>query len=80
MDIKFYAADLAAYNNGHLRGVWVEATSDEADMPEKVAAMLTKSPCPGADRWKERSRFFPGIAAAMADQWGGAAQLSARAA
>jgi hypothetical protein len=23
-----------------------------------------------ADRWKERSRFFPGIAAAMADQWG----------
>ena len=24
-----------------------------------------------ADRWKERSRFFPGIAAAMAAQWGG---------
>lgn len=22
------------------------------------------------DRWKERWRFFPGIAAAMADQWG----------
>lgn len=29
---------------------------------------------PGADRWKERSRFFPGVAAAMADQWGNAAQ------
>lgn len=26
---------------------------------------------PSADRWKERSRFFPGIAAAMAAQWGG---------
>ena len=26
---------------------------------------------PGPNRWKERSRFFPGIAAAMADQWGG---------
>jgi hypothetical protein len=26
---------------------------------------------PSADRWKERSRFFPGIAEAMADQWGG---------
>lgn len=26
---------------------------------------------PGPDRWKERSRFFPGVAAAMADQWGG---------
>lgn len=25
---------------------------------------------PGPDRWRERSRFFPGIAAAMADQWG----------
>lgn len=26
---------------------------------------------PGPDRWKERSRFFIGIAEAMADQWGG---------
>jgi hypothetical protein len=25
---------------------------------------------PGPDRWKERSRFFPGVAAAMAKQWG----------
>ncbi|MBX3495680.1 MAG: hypothetical protein KF769_05495 [Parvibaculum sp.] len=32
---------------------------------------------PGPDRWKERSRFFPGIAEAMADQWG---NLEARAA
>ena len=24
---------------------------------------------PGPDRWKERSRTFPGIAAAMAEQW-----------
>ena len=24
---------------------------------------------PGPNRWRERSRFFPGIAAAMADQW-----------
>jgi len=26
---------------------------------------------PGPDRWKERSRLFPGIAAAMAEQWAG---------
>jgi len=26
---------------------------------------------PGPDRWKERSRTFEGIAAAMGDQWGG---------
>jgi hypothetical protein len=25
---------------------------------------------PGPDRWKERSRTMPGIAEAMADQWG----------
>jgi hypothetical protein len=28
---------------------------------------------PGADRAKERSRFFPRMADAMAAQWGGAA-------
>jgi hypothetical protein len=25
---------------------------------------------PSPDRWKERSRTYPGIAAAMAQQWG----------
>jgi hypothetical protein len=25
---------------------------------------------PSPDRWKERSRFYPGVANAMADQWG----------
>jgi hypothetical protein len=25
---------------------------------------------PSADRWRERSRFYAGVAAAMADQWG----------
>ena len=27
---------------------------------------------PGADRWRERSRTLPGVAAAMADQWSSA--------
>lgn len=31
---------------------------------------------PSPDRWKNRSRTFPGIANAMADQWGGLAQRS----
>lgn len=35
---------------------------------------------PGPDRWKERSRFFPGIAEAMADQWGGHALQESQAA
>lgn len=31
---------------------------------------------PGPDRWKERSRTLQGIADAMADQWGGIAQVA----
>ena len=30
---------------------------------------------PGPDRWRERSRTFPGMAAAMAEQWGTAMDL-----
>ena len=32
---------------------------------------------PGPDRWRERSRFFSGIAEAMADQWGREVRLEA---
>lgn len=38
------------------------------ERPAEIAARVHRMP-PGPDRWKERSRFFPGIAAAMADQW-----------
>ena len=38
---------------------------------ERVARVHRMSPSP--NRWRERSRFFPGIARAMADQWGGRA-------
>lgn len=34
---------------------------------------------PGPDRWRERSRFYSGIAAAMADQWGGTVEEAAAA-
>jgi hypothetical protein len=35
---------------------------------------------PGPDRWKERSRTLPGIAAAMAEQWGAHVEAQIRAA
>ena len=35
---------------------------------------------PSADRWKIRSRFYPALAAAMADQWGRAASIKRKAA
>jgi len=31
---------------------------------------------PGPDRWKERSRTLPGVAAAMAEQWGACSPIS----
>lgn len=44
--VKFYAADLAAYNNGRLHGVWIDAESDEETMQAAISAMLRASPCP----------------------------------
>jgi site-specific DNA-cytosine methylase len=41
---------------------------------EGRADRIHKMP-PGPNRWKERSRTFPGIAEAMADQWGDPATL-----
>lgn len=45
-----------------------EADLFAAPAPRERAARVWKEP-PGPDRWKNRSRTFPGIAAAMADQW-----------
>ena len=39
------------------------------EIVEGRAARVHREP-PGPDRWKNRSRTFEGIAAAMADQWG----------
>jgi len=38
-------------------------------LPAKVFQRVHHLP-PSPDRWKERSRTFPGLAQAMADQWG----------
>lgn len=37
---------------------------------DAVSFDLLPSESPGPDRWKERSRMYPGVAEAMADQWG----------
>lgn len=39
------------------------------DIVDGREARVHREP-PGPDRWKERSRTLPGIAAAMAEQWG----------
>ena len=44
-------------------------TPPEAGTPEHKAWSKVHMASPGPNRWKERSRTFPGIAAAMAAQW-----------
>jgi antirestriction protein len=48
-DFKIYVADLAAYNQGILHGVWIDVL--EGDIQEQVNAMLTNSPVEDAEEW-----------------------------
>ena len=48
--IRIYVACLAAYNNGHLHGSWIDVT-DEASIWEAVQAMLFASPIDDAEEW-----------------------------
>ena len=44
IDIRIYVADLAAYNNGKLHGVWINVTDDFDDIREQINKMLASSP------------------------------------
>lgn len=50
-EIRIYVADLAAYNAGHLHGVWIDATLDMDDIQAKVDAMLASSPVEDAEEY-----------------------------
>jgi antirestriction protein len=43
-EIRIYIADLTAYNNGKLHGVWINACGDINDVREQIKAMLAVSP------------------------------------
>jgi len=43
-EIRIYVADLAAYNNGKLHGVWIDACDDINNIWEQIKAMLAASP------------------------------------
>lgn len=43
-EIRIYVADLAAYNNGKLHGVWIDATQDLDDIQGQINKMLAESP------------------------------------
>ena len=50
-DIKIYVADLAAYNNGKLHGVWIDATLELDDIQDQINEMLADSPEELAEEW-----------------------------
>ncbi len=43
-EIRIYVADLAAYNNGKLHGVWINALDELDDIQDQVNMMLATSP------------------------------------
>ena len=50
-EIRIYVACLAAYNNGRLHGVWIDATDDVEEMQEQINKMLKASPEPDAEEY-----------------------------
>ena len=46
---RIYVACLAAYNNGHLHGAWIDAAQGEDHIREGLRAMLAASPEPEAE-------------------------------
>ena len=48
---RIYVACLAAYNNGHLHGVWIDAAQEPWTIWDAVQDMLRASPVAGAEEW-----------------------------
>ena len=46
---RLYIADLAAYNAGHLHGIWIDACDDLDDIKEAIKTMLDNSPVSDAE-------------------------------
>ena len=72
------------YEFGHMEqkrtGLYKTDSLPDLEPTENVYREMMKLPvkerervfhaAPGPERWKDRARFYPGIAAAMAEQWG----------
>jgi len=48
---RIYVACLAAYNDGILHGVWIDADQDADAIRDEIAAMLVRSPIPHAEEY-----------------------------
>ena len=50
-EIRIYVADLAAYSNGFLHGVWIDATLEVSEIQDQISQMLAASPVSGAEEF-----------------------------
>lgn len=48
---RIYVACLAAYNNGHLHGAWIDAEQEEEAIFAEIHAMLLRSPVRDAEEY-----------------------------
>ncbi|KQN01038.1 antirestriction protein [Sphingobium sp. Leaf26] len=51
LEPRIYFACLAAYNNGHLHGEWIDADQDPWQIYDDVKKMLAASPVSDAEEW-----------------------------
>lgn len=73
---RIYVACLAAYNNGKLHGVWIDALNHEPDaIMAQVQAMLASSPEPHAEEWAIHD--YEGFECVCLSEWEGFAQVHA---
>lgn len=72
-EIRIYVADLAAYNNGKLHGVWIDATQDLEDIQEQITNMLKISPEPDAEEYAIHD--FEGFGSYRVSEYEGIEQL-----
>jgi antirestriction protein len=51
LEPRIYVACLAAYNNGHLHGKWINANQDTDSLYEEVKGILAESPIPYSEEF-----------------------------
>ncbi len=72
---RIYVACLAAYNNGHLHGEWIDADQSPDELHEAIQQMLAASPEPGAEEWAIHD--YEGFGALRLSEWESFERISA---
>ena len=75
---KIYVACLAAYNNGNLHGVWIEANQPAEAIWDAIRAMLKNSPGRDAEEWAIHD--YEGFYDLRLSEWEGIERVTALAA